>query len=386
MKILFILGFPNPFAGAAWTRVSFFAEKWLAQGQSVNILGTFTRETLNKRGVTKSGVFNLIPNVNVNHPVFFSLNNLFSFFVSTFFLIIRRPSVAVISVPGSGIEIGAITACKVVGCKYIIDYRDEWEDYSIGLAKSKSGKSFYKLVKQITRWIYYKSQIIVTVTPNCKVALEQRGIVNIKVMPNGADIAIFKPLQRIENTQFRLFYSGGIGLYYRLDVVLKALKQFVDTGAKDAMFVIAGPGDVNALLRMANQLGITKNVEYMGVITEKTKLANLIANVDVGLIPYDDNLLWKNALPAKFFEYCACGLPVVATVYADSLLGRLIRENAIGIISPPLNDVKLAEAFFDMYSNKSLRESAGEKARTLITEKFDRNKIAEEYLRLIKEN
>jgi len=32
MKTLFILGFVNPFAGAGWTRIGFFAEDWAKKG------------------------------------------------------------------------------------------------------------------------------------------------------------------------------------------------------------------------------------------------------------------------------------------------------------------------------------------------------------------
>ena len=301
-------------------------------------------------------------------------------------MVINRPSVAVVSVPGSGIEIGAISACKILGCRYIIDYRDEWEDYAISLAENKSKKAFYGIVKSFAGRIYRKCQVLVTVTPNCKLALEQRGLANVKLIPNGADVTAFKPLSMKGDSKFRLFYSGGIGLYYRLDVVLKALKRFVDNGAKDTVLIIVGSGEVDSVLSMASQLGVSKNVEYKGVICEKNELANLIAEADVGLIPYDDNPLWKNALPAKFFEYCACGLPVIATVYDDSLLGKLIKDNAIGLISPPLDDVKLAKAFYDLYCDNSFRESAGEKARILIVERFDRNKIAEQYLEIIKGN
>jgi hypothetical protein len=31
MKILFVLGFANPFAGAGWTRISFFADQYLGK-------------------------------------------------------------------------------------------------------------------------------------------------------------------------------------------------------------------------------------------------------------------------------------------------------------------------------------------------------------------
>ena len=35
MKILFILGFANPFAGAGWTRIGFFADKWSRKGHAI---------------------------------------------------------------------------------------------------------------------------------------------------------------------------------------------------------------------------------------------------------------------------------------------------------------------------------------------------------------
>lgn len=342
MKILFVLGFPNPFAGAAWTRVGFFTEYCSKQGHDVAVLGTFTASTLKERGAVTSGrvnIFNLIPNVDLNHPIIFSLNNLASFLVSVFFLIVKRPTIAVISVPGRGVEVGAISACMVVGCRYIIDYRDEWEDYAVSTINSKGGKAFYSMVKRFAGFLYSKSQLLITVTSNFKVALEQRGLANVKLVSNGADINTFKPLSTKPSGQFKLFYSGGIGLYYKLDVVLKALKRFVDKGANDAVLIVAGGGEVDALLSMASKLGVSKNINYQGVIREKIELANLIAKADVGLIPYDDNPLWKNSLPAKFFEYCACGIPIIATAYEDSLLAKFVKEYEIGIISPPMNEV-----------------------------------------------
>ncbi|MFX0204205.1 MAG: glycosyltransferase, partial [Candidatus Hodarchaeota archaeon] len=99
---------------------------------------------------------------------------------------------------------------------------------------------------------------------------------------------------------------------------------------------------------------------------------------------YDGNPLWKNSLPAKFFEYCACGIPVVATVYEDSILATFIREYGIGMTSPPMDEEKLAEAIYQLYKNESFREAAGKRARALIKEKFDRNKIAKDFLDLVK--
>jgi glycosyltransferase involved in cell wall biosynthesis len=144
-----------------------------------------------------------------------------------------------------------------------------------------------------------------------------------------------------------------------------------------------GGGEVNKVLSIAHELGVYDFVEYKSVVNDKRELAKLIAESDVGLVPYDDNPLWKNSLPAKFFEYCACGIPVIATAYDDALLTKFIRRYEIGLIVPPMDDGRLAEAVYQVYQNSQFRELAGKRARAFIEERFDRNKIAEEFLRLV---
>jgi len=41
MKILFVLGFPNPFPGAAWTMMGVFAEDWFSKGHARACAGAF---------------------------------------------------------------------------------------------------------------------------------------------------------------------------------------------------------------------------------------------------------------------------------------------------------------------------------------------------------
>jgi glycosyltransferase involved in cell wall biosynthesis len=109
----------------------------------------------------------------------------------------------------------------------------------------------------------------------------------------------------------------------------------------------------------------------------KIELAEILSASDVGIIPYDANPLWKNSLPVKSLEYFACGLPVIATVYKDSLLGKLIYENKIGMVSDPENVNTLANTIEKMYEDPVFRAVAGKKAVSLVEERFDRKKIAE---------
>jgi len=389
LKILFVLGFPNPFPGAGWTRIGFFAEDWSRKGHAVEVLGTFSYKAFHKRGVKRIGgisIFNLIFNVGLTHPLIFILNTLISLAVSTLTLLLRKPNATIVSVPTGGVGLGALMACRLTKTKCVVDYRDEWEDYAMSLATSRVGRFFYSAVKKLATIIYAKSQLVTTVTPNFVDSLKRRGVVNVRLIPNGADVRVFKPLtSKKKNHVFTLFYSGGIGGYYRLDVVVKALKRLVDNGLRDVKLVIAGEGEVQKILDLALKLDISDKIDYKGLISDKAELVRLINESDVGLIPYDDNPLWKNTLPAKFFEYCACGIPVIATAYEDSILAEFIRKYEIGVTSPPMDEEKLAEVIYYIYENESFREAAGKRARLLIEEKFDRNKIAVEFLNLVRE-
>lgn len=387
MKILFVLGFPNPFPGAGWIRIGFFAEDWSKKGHSIDILGSFSYEAFRKKGIKKFNrinIFNMVFTMGLYNPLIFVLNSTISFIISMPFLLVRRPSITIVSLPTGDIGLGVSMACRLLKIKYVIDYRDEWEDYAASRTNSKINESFYFMVKTLMTNIYSKSHLVVTVTSNLMLHLIQRGITNIRLVPNGADTMTFKSSSiKEENENSTIFYSGVIGEYYSLDLAVKSIKKLIDDGLKNIRLVIAGEGEIQKVLDLALRLNVLNNIVYLGPINDKTELAQRIANADVGLIPYDDNPLWKNSLPAKFFEYCACGIPVIATAYEDSLLAMLIRKYEIGLSSPPMDEESLAEAIYWLYKNKSFRDAAGKRARALIEEKFDRNKISEEFLNLV---
>ncbi len=386
MKISLVLGLPNPFPGAAWTRINLLAITWSKQGHSIEVLGTFTPKSVGKRGFSKRNNINLL-NLNFHidnqHPSAFIVNTLWSFVCSVFYLIARRPDIMVVSVPSGDVGLGTMIACKIMRTKYLVDYRDEWEDLAIALSRSTETRAFYSTLKSITGYLYGAGAGIVPVTSNFSLALAKRGLRTAKIMPNGADTAIFKPLSYKNNPSFTMFYAGGIGGYYRLDIVLQSIKLLIDRGFDQLVLKVAGDGEVHQLLALINKLDLRDKVIYLGAISDRNELSNAIANADLALIPYDDNILWKNSVPAKFFEYCACGVPIVATAYDDSLLANMVKANKIGVICPPLNVATLAGAIYQMYVDRDYRFSAGQQARLLVERNFNRTLIALNYLNFV---
>jgi hypothetical protein len=73
MKVLFFLGSPNPFPGAGWTRVGFFAKYFKDKGYDVAVIGIFSPKSLKMAGFRS---WKEIPIYNVI-PIFW-LENIFS--------------------------------------------------------------------------------------------------------------------------------------------------------------------------------------------------------------------------------------------------------------------------------------------------------------------
>jgi hypothetical protein len=64
LKILFFLGSANPFPGAGWTRVGFFAEHLKDRGCDVAVIGIFSPKSLRMAGFKRwkeIPIYNVIP-------------------------------------------------------------------------------------------------------------------------------------------------------------------------------------------------------------------------------------------------------------------------------------------------------------------------------------
>jgi glycosyltransferase involved in cell wall biosynthesis len=394
LRILFFLGFPNPFPGAGWTRIGFFAKHFKDKGYDVAVVGIFSPKSLYAAGFKswrRISIYNVVPTFWAENIFSLAFNVFSSMFVVPIVFLVLRPKVVVISLPSGEPAVGAYLASKITRTKIVFDVRDEWEDYVISKASSKAFRVAYMLLRALMTSLYNKGDLVVAVTRSIARSLRLRGVRKVEILPNGADVNVFRPYEKdavrrrlgLKNDEFIIVYEGGVGGYYRLDVVVRALTRLDNAARNKIRLLIIGSGDVPNVLRLAENFGLKDDIIYLGVKSDKVELAQIISACDVGIVPYDDNPLWKNSVSAKFYEYCACGIPVIATVYDDSLLASIIKEHEVGLTTPPIDDEKLPEAILWIYQNAQLREAMGRRARMLIEEKFNRNKIADEFLKLV---
>lgn len=391
MRILFFLHSPNPFPGAQWRRIEFFAEYFESRGHEVSVVGAFSLMSIRKAGLIRfKGIrlLNITPIIMMTNIVSLTFNMASSLAACIIPFLLLRPDIVVISVPVGETAFGPFVGTKLFRTKRVVlDYRDEWEDYAIKMAKSRVHKKACESLKMLMTKFYSKTYVVMAVTGAIAINLLSRGLRNVKVVTNGADTRVFKPYDKhrvrtkigLEVDDFVIVYSGALGAYYRLDLVIKALEKIAIKEDNVKLLIIGrGQTGIENIINQARQIGLQDKVLFLGEKSDKKEIAEILSAADVGIIPYDSNPLWKNALPVKSLEYLACGLPVIATTYNDSVLGKLICENQVGVISDPENVESLVLSIENMYYDTTFLKEAGKRGVSIIEERFDRNKIFEE--------
>ena len=281
---------------------------------------------------------------------------------------------------------GCYAAAKLLRIKQVVfDYRDEWEDAIISSVSSQIYKRSYRFLKLLFTKFYAHSSTVIAVTEAMSQSLSLRGVKNVKVVTNGADTGVFKPYPKnlcrkklgLKETDFVLVYNGGLHTYYRLDIVLKALKKVIDKADNLKLIMVGYGSNIKFILNLSKELGLEERVFYLGSKQDKSELAEIISACDVGLVPYDSNPLWKTTIPAKALEYFACGLPILVTYYKDSLIADFISVDQVGLRSDPNNIDQLARNIEKIYNEPSFVAEAAKRAISLVERCFDRNKKAE---------
>ena len=110
----------------------------------------------------------------------------------------------------------------------------KWESVAIQRNPHRIGRWLFGVVKYLAGLVYRNAQIVCPVTPRLEASLKTRGVELLKIIANGADVSTFTPFSGKKKTEeFRIFFSGWLGTYYRVDVVLKAVQHLTQQGHQD---------------------------------------------------------------------------------------------------------------------------------------------------------
>jgi glycosyltransferase involved in cell wall biosynthesis len=153
---------------------------------------------------------------------------------------------------------------------------------------------------------------------------------HVRVVPNGADVALFARARSTRPHPPTLIYMGTVVAWAGVDVTIAALAR-IRKEIQDARLLIVGHStpEYKALLEtLCKEHGVYGHVHFLGKKTP-AELVDLLAQSDIGMAAFKPVELRKYAFSLKIIEYMAAGLPVITTV--DTQSERVLEKHGAGI-------------------------------------------------------
>lgn len=317
------------------------------------------------------------------------LSYTFSSLIKALFL--KKPDIYIVTSPSIFVGISAIIVSKLKRVPFIFEVRDLWPESAVA-----TGVLNNKFLLNILYWLEYRlykySKKIVVLTPAFKENIEKRFpefIGKIEIITNGADFSIMGKEHQGEKLREELgwngkkvfTYLGAHGVANDLIQVVEAAKAFKDNNKLH--FVLIGDGMQKKLLKQkANEYNLT-NIEFIDSVP-KHEVVDYVNASDVCMAILKKTDTFKTVYPNKVFDYMSCKKPVFVTI--DGITRDLVETSNCGLYAEPENidEFKnIVDKFLSM-SDKEL-QTLGENGYKHVKEKFDREKLAERYIELIRE-
>jgi len=151
---------------------------------------------------------------------------------------------------------------------------------------------------------------------------------------------------------------------YDVETLLRAAALVLQQ-VPQAKFVIAGSGSQETMLKgLANSLGITENVVFVGAIPNH-ELPSYLTSMDV----YVSTSLSDGGLSSSTAEAMACGVPVVISHAAEN--EKWVESGVTGYLTPVRDSFALAEKLRLLLQDPALRAEFGRAGREVIKQRND---------------
>ena len=412
MRILFFSHYYTPEGNAPATRVSALCERWVRAGHDVTVVtgapnvpnGVVYDGYRNER---KSEVINGVKVERVktyiaaNKGVVKRMLNFTTYFASALWSSLWLPKADVVIATSPQIFCGyaGVWYKRLRRVPLVIEIRDIWPEsmFAVGARVPRLG---IWALERIEKAMYKNCDRLVTVGEGYRLRLREKGVPEAKmsVVMNGTDLAVYSPHEKnaallkqvgLEG-KFVVSYIGTVGMACGLDCVLDAAEKMkvekVEGEGRgrqwsdSVCFVIVGDGAARVQLEEeAKRRGLT-NVVFTGR-QPKSSMPDWVASSDASLVHLKKTELFTTVMPSKIFESAGCKRPIIMGV--DGFAKKLVMDAEAGLDMTPESAESLVECVTKLVDDPALCCKLGENAYNNIAKVYNRDKQAEDYLRIL---
>lgn len=406
MKILFLTQYYPPEIGAPQNRLHELAVRLKANNIDVEVLtampnypkmeifeayrgGKIKNEVIDGIQVYRSGIY-----VSKSKGIISRLLNYFSFVWTSYwrgrklgkydFLLVESPPLF--------LGYSAMALSKKLHAKLIFNVSDLWPESAEKL-DIVTNKTLLKFAYNLEAKCYNRATFITGQTQGIVDNIKERfPSKKVYWLPNGVDVSFYDPqnyapLGFREKYNFKtddilFFYGGILGYAQGLQTVVRAADLV--RGNTSIHIILQGSGpEKDNLEKLKEGLELT-NVHFLPPVP-KAEMPNILKEVDVALVPLRKLDLFQGAIPSKIFEALAMEKPLLLGVEGEAKRHFIDKANA-GLSFEPENELDLADKMQQFTSDRNQISEMGKNGRSYVTEHFNRNKIAADFIQELQNN
>lgn len=268
---------------------------------------------------------------------------------------------------------------------FVFEVRDLWPELpkAMGVVKNPVVLMGLSFLEYMT---YFSAQRLIGLSPGIVEGIERRGVKReqVAMISNGCDLDLYEQTisvcrpEGIEASDLMAIYTGTHGLANGLEAILEAALELKRRGRSEIKLVLIGEGKLKPSLIQRAQVENLQNIIFLDPV-DKLHLAGLMATADIGIQTLADvPAFYYGTSPNKFFDYIACGLPVLNNY--PGWVADMIHENQCGFVVPPQDASAFADALEQAADNRTALKLMGKNARRVAENQFNRVKLAEQFV------
>lgn len=348
----------------------------------------YKKETMDGITVHRAWIY-----VSKSKGIIKRLMNYFSFvFTSVYvglFKVHGRFDLVVTESPPLFLGISGYVLSKFKRAKFSLNVSDLWPESAekLGLV---TNKMMLKSATFLEEFLYRKSIFVTGQTQGIVKDIQTRfPSKTVYWLPNGVDVEMFDN-KKIESTwrvdngfkkeDLIFLYAGILGHAQGLELIVKAASLLKDK-FPNVYFVMMGAGPEKEMLVALKERLATSNVLFFEPVT-KSEIGMIIKSIDAALVPLKKMDLFLGAIPSKIFESLAMEKPIVLGVDGEAR-ELFVNQGECAVFFEPENENDLAAKIIDICEGKIDLVQLGKNGRNYVSEKFNRNKLADSYVDFI---
>lgn len=253
---------------------------------------------------------------------------------------------------------------------FVLELRDLWPDCVVAWDLIQN-RILIRAGYWLEAFLYRKAQRLLAVTDGIREELIKKGIdpARISVITNASDIELFNPsgsradleaLAQVPPDAFVCIHSGSMGFANCVDLLLDSAEILRDCPA--IHFVVLGAGPQKQRLRAEAARRELRTVHFLDAVP-RLEVPQFLRSVHLGIAAFRPSPLTYIFLPNKFFDYLACGLPVL--VNFDGEARTHLEKNGAGLGVAPDDVAACAQAIKDLAASPERWQTMSANARRL---------------------